>query len=264
MLSFARRRFTYANVAMTLALVLAMSGGAFAAGKFLITSTKQIKPSVLSSLKGKAGPAGPTGAVGLAGGAGPQGPAGLKGETGSPGAPGVNGESVTTAKLAKGSACPEGGAEFKVGGGAATHACNGKEGSPWTAGGTLPPKATETGIWSLGPIAEESVPLYGGEHILYVPVASFTIPLAAPLSGSQVHYIKPNDPAPAGCTGGTASNPTAEPGNLCVYAGVEVETESEFIISPVTGKGASTAGAIVVFKVTGSGGLGRGTWAVTG
>ncbi|HWF36708.1 MAG TPA: hypothetical protein VG295_15110, partial [Solirubrobacteraceae bacterium] len=59
-----RRRPTYAGVAATLALVLAMSGGAFAASKYIITSTKQIKPSVLSKLKGNRGPAGPKGATG--------------------------------------------------------------------------------------------------------------------------------------------------------------------------------------------------------
>ena len=81
MLSFARRRLTYANVAMTVALVLAMSGGAFAAGKFLITSTKQISPKVLKSLQGKAGPAGAVGAQG------PAGPAGLSGRRGPLGLP---------------------------------------------------------------------------------------------------------------------------------------------------------------------------------
>jgi hypothetical protein len=60
-----RPRFTYANVTVTLALVFAMTGGAYAASKFIITSTKQIKPSVLSQLKGKAGPAGAGGGAGL-------------------------------------------------------------------------------------------------------------------------------------------------------------------------------------------------------
>jgi hypothetical protein len=41
-----RKRFTYTNVAMTLALVFAMTGGAYAAFTSLITSTKQISPSV--------------------------------------------------------------------------------------------------------------------------------------------------------------------------------------------------------------------------
>jgi hypothetical protein len=52
-----RRRLGYANVVATVALVFAMSGGAFAASKYLLTSTKQIKPSVLAKLKGNRGPA---------------------------------------------------------------------------------------------------------------------------------------------------------------------------------------------------------------
>ncbi len=83
-----RRRFSYANVVATLALVFAMSGGALAAGHYLINSTKQIKPSVLKQLAGKTGPGGPAGPAGLAGkegSAGKQGPAGPIGPQGVPG-----------------------------------------------------------------------------------------------------------------------------------------------------------------------------------
>src|ERR1700723_272580 len=97
MFSVIRRRLTFANVAMTLALVFAMSGGAYAAGRYVITSTKQISPKVLKSLQGKAGkpgangaagpqgPAGAGGAVGPAGPAGPTGPAGPAGKDGTTG-----------------------------------------------------------------------------------------------------------------------------------------------------------------------------------
>ncbi len=44
-----KKRLSYANVAMTVAVVFAMSGGSFAARKYVIISTKQIKPKVLSS-----------------------------------------------------------------------------------------------------------------------------------------------------------------------------------------------------------------------
>jgi hypothetical protein len=47
MISLIKKRLSYANVAMTLALVFAMSGGAYAACHFTITSTKQISPKVL-------------------------------------------------------------------------------------------------------------------------------------------------------------------------------------------------------------------------
>jgi uncharacterized low-complexity protein len=86
-----RKHLSYANVAATLALVFAMSGGALAASHYLITSTSQISPKVLKKLKGKTGktgPAGATGAAGAAGAAGPQGPAGKEGSPGKEGAPG--------------------------------------------------------------------------------------------------------------------------------------------------------------------------------
>ncbi len=73
MFSTILRRATYANVAATLALFLSISGGALAASHYLITSKKQISPSVLKALRGKkgarvpAGPAGPAGAAGAAG-----------------------------------------------------------------------------------------------------------------------------------------------------------------------------------------------------
>jgi hypothetical protein len=72
-------RLTYANVAATLALILAMSGTAIAAKHYIITSTRQIKPSVLRKLRGKAGPAGRQGPAGPAGPQGPQGPGGPAG-----------------------------------------------------------------------------------------------------------------------------------------------------------------------------------------
>jgi len=62
-----------------LALLFALGGSAVAARRYLITSTGQIKPSVLHKLHGARGPAGPAGAPGVPGPAGPQGPAGPAG-----------------------------------------------------------------------------------------------------------------------------------------------------------------------------------------
>src|SRR5580693_7891888 len=47
MFSRIRKRLSYTNIVMTLALFFAISGGAYAASKVLITSTKQISPKVL-------------------------------------------------------------------------------------------------------------------------------------------------------------------------------------------------------------------------
>jgi hypothetical protein len=69
-----------------MALVFAMGGTSYAAANhYLITSTKQIKPSVLTKLRGAAGPRG------LAGTAGATGAQGLKGDTGTAGATGAQG-----------------------------------------------------------------------------------------------------------------------------------------------------------------------------
>ena len=142
-----RSRLTYANVVATLALFLAMSGGAaYAASHYLITSTKQIKPSVLSSLKGKAGPAGAPGSNGAPGSQGPAGTngTGTPGEPGKPGSPGVSPEGTEFAVGINKGTCiaKQGGVEFK--GATTTYACNGKNG---TTGFTkeLPAGATETG-----------------------------------------------------------------------------------------------------------------------
>ena len=83
-----RPRLSYANVVATLALVLALSGGAYAAGRYLINSTKQINPKVLKKLRGARGRTGPIGPVG------PQGIAGQEGRRGETGKQGERGESA--------------------------------------------------------------------------------------------------------------------------------------------------------------------------
>jgi hypothetical protein len=299
--SAVRSRLTYANVVATLALVFAMSGGALAATHYLITSKKQISPKVLKELKGGAGAAGAAGTAGAAGAPGKEGAAGKDGAAGSSG---TNGESVSVASVELGEEacggvggakfsvggksttacngkggkegkegkagenvtntanpanCKEGGAEFKVGSGTPTYACNG---SPWTAGGTLPSGATETGTWGF---TTNTL----GVRVQRVPI-SFPIPLAKPITKSNIEVVKAGATGTGGCEGGTVAAPTAKPGNLCIYI-TELEANEHFaFIDP----GSSNAEAGITGLVLGieptnkepgeEGGQGLGTWAVTG
>lgn len=61
------RRPSPAMLIACLALFLVLGGTAFAAGHYLITSTRQIKPSVLATLRGAAGKRGPQGPQGVPG-----------------------------------------------------------------------------------------------------------------------------------------------------------------------------------------------------
>ena len=67
------KRPSPAIVIATVALFFSMAGAGIAASHYLITSTSQIKPSVLKSLRGKQGPSGAPGSAGQAGATGPAG-----------------------------------------------------------------------------------------------------------------------------------------------------------------------------------------------
>jgi hypothetical protein len=73
------RRPSFATGIALIALFFALGGTAIAARHYLITSTSQIKPSVLQRLHGNAGAEGARGPAGVAG---QQGPAGLQGPAG--------------------------------------------------------------------------------------------------------------------------------------------------------------------------------------
>ncbi len=274
-----RTRINATTIVAIVALVFAMTGGAYAAKKYLITSTKQISPSVLKSLQGKSGAAGAAGVAGAQGPAGPAGSAGAKGETGPAGKNGAQGNE---------------GPQGKQGATGAT-GTKGEKGEKGTTGftKTLPPGDTETGAWAFGEIPAAAVPASN----LGVPI-SFNIPLAATLDGSHcfrkaggfvnaseepgtcsVHLInvankevslnietfEPEEFASGQCHG-TAAAPSADAGNLCVYTGKLEKTEfTDIAIRKANEEnevGASTVGAVFQIHVHAEG-QGYGSWAVT-
>ncbi len=293
MLRKTRKHFTYANVAMTVALVFAMTGGAYAASKYVITSTKQIKPGVLKQLQGKpgangsqgaAGPAGPAGATGPQGPAGAVGGAGTKGENGAPGTNGKDGTagvSVTSKEFTgvKGE-CEDGGSVFTAAEGKVTQACNGKEGSPWVAGGTLPSGRSEKGSWSAfgEPALVKGV---GVPFPALMTALSFSIPMSSAPKVAVVSLGANGGGAGSGCpTTSSATNPEAEPGFLCIFvtalANANEPVVSNSVFSPEanplnSGKGQAgkTGALLLVVKEVEEGAFKEGplsiygTWAVT-
>jgi hypothetical protein len=255
------------------ALVLALTGAAFAAGKLTSTQKKEVEKIAkkFAGKPGAVGPAGPAGPAGAAGANGKDGAPGAKGEDGTDGTNGTNGtdgESVTMTPLSAPECNPteEGGARFEVGG-QEVEVCNGKAGSPWTAGGTLPKGSTEVGVWA-GVFAENA--LTGGKSNAKAAI-SFGIPLsAAPTVGlinsggeeaatfnSGTHEWE-FTATPQHCHG-SVSAPTAPEGYLCIYAeheGAGGQFEEE--------QPAYTAGALVQFwHGFAPGFFANGTWAVT-
>lgn len=218
-----REQFSTAGLILSiLALIFALAGGAYAANH---------SGKATASAKGAKGPRGPKGAKGATGAPGPQGlkgdpgPAGKdgalgpEGKQGPAGNNGTNGKSVTVSEVEAGNGeeqCEErGGARIK-GGSSTAFACNGVDGSPWTAGGTLPPGSSEHGTWVAAGEPTEGPPALSGIPQVSASV-SFNVPLAA---GVEAHVIPAGTTTPPGCTG-SVSEPGAAPGNLCLFARFE-------------------------------------------
>lgn len=285
------RHLTPSTAIALLALVFAITGGAFAAtgsgsgndrssgiGRHATLTASAAKAKAKAKAKpgprgpagpkgaaGATGPAGPAGATGPAGPTGPQGPQGNPGSNGSNGEPGAPGASVTSKEKATGALgphCTEGGSEFTAGN-TKTYACNGKEGSPWAPNSQLPANATETGTWSVGPTT------VANHTEARIALASFPVQLKAALTSEHVHFVTfeeiENHTAPAQCPG-NVEEPGAASGNLCIYEQAMESMKFVSVVSPggaVEG-GAGRTGVIGLFEFGAGPSFGWGVWAVTG
>jgi hypothetical protein len=283
-------------VVACVALILALTGAAFAAAGLTGKQKKEVE-KIAKKFAGKPG------APGASGPAGPQGPTGAKGDAGVAGANGTNGSNGESVKVSsyEGPECSsEEGAEVKNGSGT-VYVCSGEpgldgapgakgdpgaqgpQGEPWTAGGTLPPGATETGTWMVTGTEDDTSGVFAA--------MSFPIPMPFALRAQHTHFVTQEE---AGCleqfpgeeheqeyaqcieevearcgSSFAVLNPTAAPGELCVYEDNE-RANADFVtirrpIGPPTfpAEGASRTGAVLQFEPTGGTVYGMGSFAVT-
>lgn len=271
-------------VVACVALIAALGGTAFAAAKLSPTQKKEVekiakkfagKPGAPGA-PGAQGPAGPAGKDGSNGAPGPKGATGAEGATGETGATGATGDTGVAGESPEGhgftgaeEAGPPIEGKCNGAGGVLYEAaskehivCNGKEGSPWTAGGVLPSGKEETGTWAFS--------VSGGDdegHAL-APF-SFPIRLPEPLTSANVFYFNKTG-FNEHCEGGSSTTPkvkstvygATEHATLCVFQGEkEHATFLEISQSSFSSQGASVAGGVVVFGVT-EAAHGVGAWAV--
>ncbi|MGH2904920.1 MAG: hypothetical protein ACRDK7_15260 [Solirubrobacteraceae bacterium] len=268
------KHLTPSTAIALLALVFALTGGAFAAtssggGGSHATATAAKSKHKAKAKTGPRGPAGPAGkngangAPGAQGAAGPQGAPGAKGETGPQGPKGAEGPEGPEGSEGENGRTGATGPQGTTG---ATGA-QGPQGEPWTPNNTLPTGATETGTWGGRPTEGQ---------INFVSI-SFPIQLSKELEASAVHIVTVEEQMkqngkepPAGCQG-TAQAPTAGAGSLCVYEGADIlnNVELSAIYKPYGSieAGAGVAGALL--ELVGKHGeppiyYAVGSWAVTG
>jgi hypothetical protein len=199
-----------------IALIAALSGGAYAASKSLTGKQKKEVENIAKKYAGKPGANGTNGGNGSngAGGAkGDKGDLGAQGLQGTAGVPGAGGKSVQVGTAAVGE-CADGGITVQKEGEVASKkaVCNGETGFTET----LPPGETETGYWDMTEV---------GSGALAATTISFSIPLEkgspeGKAFGFTLAQTENEEFGSSGCEG-TASEPTAPPGVLCVYTAIE-------------------------------------------
>ena len=218
-----------ASVLALVALVFAVTGGAYAAGNgggggsgqgagrataFVAKSKSKKKSSV-----GKPGPRGPAGVAGATGPAGPAGAAGAKGETGPAGANGTNGKDGNNGVGTEGKAgtgattksftgvmkvgseeCTEGGLEVKSASGTSL-VCNGEkgaQGNPAQFPETLPAGRSQTGTWTM--TITNNKYEEGGE-VYYTGFANISYPIPVSAVPTNVEVLPPGGGDTANCPG---------------------------------------------------------------
>jgi hypothetical protein len=262
-------------VVACVALIAALGGTALAAKGALTGKQKKEVEKIAKKFAGKPG------APGAAGANGANGKDGAAGANGKDGTSGASAKNVVLTTLTPGQeGCVEGGTKVEVEGNPASKkaVCNGVEGlegepgDPWTAGGTLPAGATETGVFAQQTSAES------GEAGIFAPI-SFPILLDADTTTSVSGTVVPS-PIPShikqvgsegdgGVCPGDANSPQAAPGYLCIYENAGLAAFNATYVGvkkgPSVAEGVLGSGGFVEFSREEAGlSVVAGSFAVTG
>jgi hypothetical protein len=225
-----RSRASFSNVVALVALFLAFSGGAYAAGGNPFVGSRGsiqgcVRKGVLDLVK--SGKRCPRHTTSLAfSEAGAQGVQGIQGGQGIQGIQGIQGNQGAAGPLLS----------------------------------QLPSGKTETGVYAAVFSVPSSGPSTGGGGDASI---SFQIPLA---SDPTANMIASGQSPTAACPGSVTA-PSASAGELCVYEGYHFNESGHEIIDPENGNyGADKYGASIYVEpgsTTGENGWSDGTWAVT-
>jgi hypothetical protein len=266
-----RKHFRPSTIIATLALVFALGGTSYAASTYLITSTNQLAPNVLKTLKGDRGPrgyVGATGGQGSTGLSGGSGPIGLTGAPGAPGAPGATGATGATGiqgeRGYRGERRPEGDT-----GAPGTNGTNGTNGNTGATGATGPvgPAELESSRSCTPTLCIDADPNSGGSggwgfnNVLNAPVTDLTVGQTYPFTvtvvqdgsenanGSITLTWNPTDfTGPTAGSDGSAVCATASTGNAlsCTYTDLAHQYKSDsFNFTALTDNPDAQVGATV-------------------
>jgi hypothetical protein len=237
MLNRIRDRFGTAGLVVSImALVLALGGGAFAASGGLNAKQKKQVKKIAKSFQGKGptGPAGPVGPAGAKGDQGLKGDQGIQGLRGGPGDPGTNGTFSTE---------------------------------------PLPPSETLTGVWAGRFNTGEAKGVAAISYPIRVNPAPTSLVVPGPgLTSGVLYNVETGVPVALLATEaevdaycpGTASNPEANPGVLCIYRGIQQQNGSIEDEGPFASPDPTSGQPIPLQDTsTGTPGYANGTWAVT-
>jgi hypothetical protein len=220
----ARRHLTYANAMATIAVFIALSGSAYAATKLQARSVGTRELKNGAVTKSKIAKSTLSALTAKRGATGAAGPAGAAGATGAAGPTGPAGPAGSPGAV-------------------------GPPGATGAVGGELPSGATLRGIYAAdASVTPRQSTIVSFGYLLAVKVSEEVVGT----SGTPTAHCK-----------GTAANPTAAPGYVCIYATRGTTVNSNIIVYDMETTFGGQSGHTGMEIYTSNGAFSQGTWALT-